>query len=442
MRKACMLLVIGSVSLGACESRTELMRRYQSVEGAYPGNVETAGVDVGVFSIALPGGAPRGVLDLSDRAQEKFIEIVGENASVRELGAALATPFRAPVPPSGDAGRIARRLVLSVIDRDFGPADRLDRLELTIRLKNDASPQGGNCGTGPGQESCLDASFTGWTLFETRYDTVDLGKATAKQSTSLEGTIGLLPTQVAEITSLSITPKVSRDLSEELNVRRRYVTLAGELSPTKLRVLQQGVTGIDLVGTSQIDVTIDLGQREPGRRYRFTTDKAGTTSLTSYTQLQPQLVCDLEATLEGRYRIRSVGPKSGDDTSVEGDDRVRYLSKSFSRVEPVLLVSARDIGNPGFVILLSGGREMQVLRPSRADHDANYEPLHFADLDEAVAFVQWLRAQKPSSIAGLSLGGHRFRILTRRSLVRSPVTAGDVLEASAVSAERGKCSKP
>lgn len=441
MRTSITVAVAATILLGACESRTELMRRYKSVAEPYPSAGDKAHVDVGLFSIPTPGGAPRSVLDLSDRAQEKYVEVVGQSASPKELREALAAPFVAPATPSADVGTAKRRIVLSVIDNGFGPADRLDRLEIKVRLRNGFAPDGRECGTGSGEPRCLDASFTGWTLFKTEYDEVDLGTATATQSRSVEANIGLLPKQISEITSLSVVPKVSRDLTEELAVRRRYVKLAGDISRTDLRILQQGVTGIDLVGTSLIDVSIDLGQREPRQFFRFTEDKAAGPGLGSYSQLQPALVCDLMADLTADYRIRMVGENKGDDTSVEGDDEVRYLSGS-QALKSVVLVGARELGNQGYVLELPESRELQVLRPGLAERDSNYETLRFDSLDGAGRFLSWLRGATAGGTPAPALDGHRFKVGNRRDLSRVPVTSSLISQLSIISPLREGCTRP
>lgn len=437
MRRTILVAALAATVLAACESRPELMRRYKSVESGHPASAKKS-IDVGVFSLPVPSDAPKSMLDLAGPAQVAYLELVGKDRSVEEIGTAIATPFVAPPPPNADLGLIGRRLVLSVLDQGFGPADRLDRIEVAIELQPVTGAGGQPCAKG----EC--PTFKAWTLFKTRHGDVDLGKATAKQGRSLEADLGLLPTQIREITDLSLQPKFSRELTEELQVKRRYVALAGKIEAERLRVLQQGATGIDLVGTSEVDVLIDLGRRESRRFYDFAATASGQPSMTSYAQLQPAMVCDLKGRVTATYRIRTVAEGNGDDTVIEGDDTVRFVGESEKKgmtdFGTHTLVAATDVGNPGYVLRLAGGGLLTVLRPSRPQEDANYETLRFPSLSGALDFLGWLKGAMRGRGPAPGVAGHRFKILAADGTQRRvELSAADAARVEIVGGGRISC---
>ncbi len=400
MRTTLWAACISCLILASCSIKPELMRRYLEVEGTLPGGgPNVPSIDVGIFSVPKAGAGEKGVFDLSDSGQAAFIEAAGKSGNANDLLATLAKKFTGPADLSKDFGTIERSIVLSVMDKNFGPADRLDRLELTIKPDNGYTSTGESCEP-EDNKVCTSIQFRSWSLFKTEYGEVDLGKATLVNKRSLEASLALAPPQVSG-SGLTLTPKIERDLTEEIQVRRRYVVLAGRLDKEDgLNILQQGVTGIDLVGTSQIDVTMDLGKRTQVKVYSFDLEettvnnvKAKQPKLSSVWQQHPHLVCDVKASVSGEYRMRTVvpGKGKGDDTVIEGDDVVRFVKGKIQKFS-VTLVPADETVTFNFKLSAGTDEEIQIKRQA-GNADAEYAPMRFATAENSQEMLEWLLTQ-------------------------------------------------
>ncbi|HUT36065.1 MAG TPA: hypothetical protein VNE39_21435 [Planctomycetota bacterium] len=348
-----------------------------------------ATVSVFVCEPEAPGGASPVLLALSPAGQEALIKAIAVNCQKpADLLAALSQPPSSERPGATEIDRtiIKKRLVFSVGKKLFlRPANRLDQLELTVKLPNDA------------------ADFRSWNKFQTEYKTVEIGKLTADSSDE----ISALLKGSGEGGSGEAKYTGKRSLKEDVTLRQQYVQLSGALQPRELKIVQEGVAEIDLMGNSTVDLTLALRREEhPIMVVRFGTLKRGDGRYTdpkdvSYERLPLFIPClppakaevqgqpqrhDVKASVEGRYRIRKVF--WGGYSTVEGDDCVLFLHGT--------------VGAPPDGATLVHQEEIKALRATWQIADSFMEDsqklkvgigeMEFATFQSAAAFLQWVQS--------------------------------------------------
>jgi len=379
------LAVVAAVLSAACASTPELTRRYAEIRPDQGASGLRA--NVSVFSLPIPSPGSRSMFELGSSGQTAFINVARDRTvSMRDFAEALGTRIPAtPAAPGIDATRIRRRLVFSLSPEGLGPADRIDRLLLTLTL------------TSPTYGSAPAWRFASWDRFVTRYETIDLGDLSLSRKREFSASLGELPagTGGAEIGAAA---KLSRNLEEELELRQRYVAATGTLSERSASIYQEGVVGIDLTGNSSIDVELAAVAVSPAVLMARVTDVApadsGTPQLTSARVVWPATdsrcsAVDIRARLQATYRIRRV--LQGAATVVEGDDTISYIETTADLGEFVL-VPARD----QHVTLWEIVRGSDILTLDRA-------PLLFASAAEARRVAAWLGRTGATSLAGAAL---------------------------------------
>lgn len=374
-----------AVLSAACASTPELTRRYAEILPDAGGSHMRAVVSV--FSLPVPSPGSRTLFDLGSGGQTAFINTARDRTrSMRDFTEALGARIPAiPAGPGIDATRLQRRVVFSLSPEGLGPADRIDRLLLTLTL------------TSPTYGSAPAWRFTSWDRFSTRYATVDLGDISLSRKREFGASLGDLPAGSAGA-EVGASVKFSRNLGEELELRQRYVAATGTLSEHSASIYQEGVVGIDLTGNSSIDVELTAVTEAPAVQMVRVTgmrpDSPDGVQLTSTRVVWPATdgrcsAVDIRARLEVSYRIRRV--LQGAATVVEGDDTIAYIETTEDLGEFVL-VPGRDQR----VTLWEIVRGRDILTLDRA-------PLFFATAAEALDVAGWLGRTGAASLGGAPL---------------------------------------
>lgn len=252
------------------------------------------------------------ILALSPQGQKALIDALSNTQSASNLFSELARNFARDDSTSLiDRTKFHKRIVVSVADDPqamLHPADRISDITITLSdLQN--------------------ARFESWDRFSTQYDTVDLGKLSLVQNRQLELNLtGQAPAPAAAGGSIDYT--ASHNQNEEVSLRQRYVVLTGTLTKDNATLTEQGVVGIDLIGTSTIDVdvavpalaggeyTVALGALSEKGKW-LPQDKI----TLNWQELRVPRTCDaVTFMLSARYVIRKVQQNA--DTITESDDEV------------------------------------------------------------------------------------------------------------------------
>jgi hypothetical protein len=375
--------------------------RYRQLTQTEGENPPERGVDVSVFTTPASGGGSPTIFNLGDTGQAAYIKALADKTQSDDaLTAAVARPLAASSGNTLDRNflRQQRTIVISVIDRNFGPADRIDRLEATFEILGDDDNSGSSFNP--------DATFRSWNLFQTQYETVDLGTISSTTTTSLGANLSSDLPQIAEIIELGIDGKLEASRNEEAKLNRRYVKLGGNLTPSRLTVLQEGVTGIDLAGTSQIRVTLHLGPGRPVTVTQFTPKNGERPAALSDGQwVYPFNSCPVLARVSSKARLRVV--HDGASTIPEGDDVISYDVIQPEVMDAVEIFPANSSPDT-YYLETSDEARLVALKPGIAGR-ANYVDMRFVSVGNAREFIAWLKDQDGDADE-ISLSDYRFAV--------------------------------
>lgn len=366
----------------------EITRRYKSATWA---TTDKSFVDVSAFVVAPPSSAaPQpAVLQLSAQGQKALIEALAANASDNsKLFTQLSGRFGGDESSSTiDQTRYHKRVVLSVVrnaDTLYSPADRISGLTISLY-------------------DLTNGSFVSWDRFSTQYDTVDLGRLTLAKNNQIDLKLtGQAPAGAAAPLGGSLDYTTSHNQSEEVLLRQRYVVLTGTLNSKQATLTEQGVMGIDLVGTSTVDVDVTTDAMPPGnyvavlgplrRKNKWTPPDQIIVNWKEF--IFPKSCAPMTFTLRGHYTVRKV--ENNDDTMTESDDRVVFLRGTTPPSNPIVLVGSKELA----------ALVWRVVSPDDAEvsfEDLQKRPLHFSSYDQATQFLTWLNQTRSLLLAGRTL---------------------------------------
>lgn len=370
MVKACLLLLI-AFTVASC-TNWELSRRYAILSDRT--DLQAPPLNVSMFTLPVPSTPSASIRSLSDHGQAALIQaIASKTETSSDLRDEVNKFFAGPEPRNKDHSKIARRIVVSVLDEMDGlqPADRIEDLKIKIVPDEGA------------------VKFTSWDRFITKYEEVDLGRITRNDTFTTEGslTAGIpgLPAPAAAgpgsaLASGTATVTSVEGIIEEQNLRRRYIALGGRITPGELTLVMEGVTGIDLTGTFIVDVQMDVSS--DFLRTVFSVDlKDGRPEVRRSVERFPAGRCQVTATLEGSYIVRKV--LAGARTNQEGDDTIARLKGTFSVENAVLIPSL------GVNVSEIGGDESRILS-IKTSESIGFESMYFKSIGDANLLYDWL----------------------------------------------------
>ena len=411
------LIVLAGIALAGCQNppvvgRYKTFRYVDSTRpneptggAAAPGSPDAEAGNAGdlveatVFTVGVPktSSTPTRLIDALDaEGQAAYIDAMSaEGLAPEKIAALLVAPLPGGQAPKADRTKITRRVIFAVTkawsERTADPADRIDRYEHRLDLTNDAK-----------------ASFLSWNQFETKHETIDLGKLT--RSTELTSNIKLSPTFGGSLIGggeAGLTSVNKR--GEELALSQRILDVTGVLSSTQARLIQQGGMGINLEGNVAAEITIQL-ERDPAVYALFTPgslrENGGPTppSKLTYSFMETRLPVSsggpILAEYTGLYHYRDVNltmPAYGSRTVEEADDHVRLIYGTTNTVQSlegsaatkVELLSEKEWDDLAAIYVLEA--------PDRTKRRINIEhqkqgkvELRFGSYAEAAAFRGWM----------------------------------------------------
>lgn len=424
--------------LAACSlPEPELGRRYDSIVSSPSGS--SPAVSVGLFSIPKPGGSAPNILSLSAEGQAEFVKAMSEKTTTpASLRAELSKALKGSGSLDKDFGSVSRRVIVSIFDEEgFGPADRLSKIELRIQVAPSSVFS---------NDSTLERPrFKSWSRLETDYQVIDLGKASSDLTNNLEATVKSDVPQISEILEANVTATRTRNLKEELELRNRYVALGGRITPEELNILMEGVVGIDLIGTAQIDVDLDLGERYRLNVYSFSREgDAGT--LLNGVQQWPIDPCGLQVLVSGKYVVRKV--ISGADTIVEGDDSIAFKEGNFEqsvhRIVDDAGLSPEVYKVVGPLVHGSGNNptEIWVRRKGSPESNHSYNPLYLNTVADSVALRDWIKARVESGLPTQFKSGDVVRLYDTQNDTTLPIDKNSLGYLVSVREDAFKCQHP
>ncbi|MEN0021195.1 MAG: hypothetical protein AAF747_09960 [Planctomycetota bacterium] len=345
---------------------------------------------------------------LTERGQKAFIEAAASDdqlaLNAEDFRKLLSRPIGVPSTTT-DYRLVKRRLVFTAAKAwPVGTANAKSRMLLEpgnriSRLRHVVSNLSG-------------AQFVAWDKFETPYETVELGTINQKQTAAF--TPKFSPNLAGSVLGTAeVSGELRSELTEDLALRDRIVTVAGTMQAKSASVFQEGAFGIDLEGSVIADVTIRLDAGETADIFQHgslrTNGQPTEAAKLSWSFLPvsfPAAGSDVEACYSADYVFRQVSGRQGARTVNEGDDSVVLtLGRAFVEASTgAEMADSEDEPSPVSVVLVSKGslsrlatryRIVALDGGQRRDLEIADTPIQFAELDDASAFVDWLELVKP-----------------------------------------------
>jgi hypothetical protein len=371
---------------GCFSSGPQLVRRYKAVKPANGEIVrsipELGGaqqMDLSVISIPLDPPGTIKLKDLSDKGQSAYIEQLAKwSKSPDELRAALSQPIEEP-KLSTDATKSSRKIVITVSKDSsasgrYRPADRLEWTKVTIKPL----------------DSCF--KFQNWSLLQTDYSTIDLGKVTYSRTGTLFGSFGLISPPTLPV-GLSASTQASRSATagEEIALKRRYEAITPIMRPDSVEIIREGNQWIDLTGNTVFDVTIVYDYHKQGcatlqdpivQSVKLFDQKSGTALLPSEASLSEAEMryfaaadpMKVSATLKCIDRVVLKGTKSNN----EADHNISYLWCGAART--IDLIPGEDLNNTLWGLKTVDDQNPVVIRGANIDrHTILFSSYEMAD---------------------------------------------------------------
>lgn len=387
------------------QDKPELYKRYNSVTHQIDTRKDIVKVSTFASTISEPSPTPP-VFKLHDHGQMAFINNSAIGIDKSNLKNELNKIIASNKDIANDATKFSRtvRVVFSVY-RDMeltekNPADRISRLE--IKLSNLPSYM----------------KFVGWNRFSTEYSTVELGKIGIERTQNISTSIS--PTFSGTlIGSGSVSASNSRKLSEELNVKHRFITISGVIEDNNLTLFQEGISGIDLTGNFSVDLNIEF---TPGtedvhhvaqfgslraRDGRCNNPSAITMEMSkawfpSETTMTNACSNGIRCELSGKYSLRHV--VRGAESIIEGTHDIEVFAGEITPAKSnVTLISSSQIKDEfgKYIIFLRGDPRMRLYIEHPVTH--NNVALYFNTFEQAEEFLRWLQSTKATTVTDKQL---------------------------------------
>jgi hypothetical protein len=344
---------------------------------------------------AAPAGSskPKSGFDMPERAMKSYIEqlaVAKDENAAKALRTHFAAPIGASAPDTGpkDITNLTGTLNLTLMQAGvFSPGDRIERAMVEIRPTN--------------------TRIRNWTAARTAFDQIVEGALSSTQTESAElsaspaAALGLPFTGTGKVTS-------GASLAQNLTVSRRVedTTPVVDYGTNTLTVVREGGAFRSLTGNTQVGLTLGV-ERSNALRYSYTVKAfrngknwvtPSELEVTRQSVLVGILAGDVKADVKMTYVIRHV--LSGDGTSPERDDNVRFITMSETARDLALIPQNRITAfQPGFdapsfkiVFLAPDGKEKTPLSVrGDGETDENGETLCLSDHQTALQMLGYLR---------------------------------------------------
>jgi hypothetical protein len=393
-------IIICLILLFFCGCATpELTQRYRSATWNRTQIPEDC-IGVSAFTLDTPSIESQvAIRSLTPEGQAAFIKAVARKAQnmddfMETLGGSLGK--KSAKKGIIDLTVFKKRFVFTA-DRNLAcsalsPADRISDLQVGLKIKDRN-----------------DVEFVSWDKFITQYSTIDLGKMSLAQQTSSEISMSV-GSPTGSPVPITISPKTSytRNLSEEVLLRQRYVVTSGRLNRNEAVLYLQGVVGIDLTGNFLVDITFQVKAnsepqlimvygplRKDGKLVKPEEIRIDFVDL-KYPANSNSITCNMEYL----YMLRHV--KKHDETIIESDDNVDFITfrnKPFD----VEVINEKELKARVFGIVT---RKLRGEEKTSKDgwflcvEGLEKRPIYFPSYSSAREFLEWIKESKNTKVAG------------------------------------------
>jgi hypothetical protein len=384
-----LLLLAVQATAGGCAlfggASPKVTRRYATHAFVHE---DTPSVKITVFALPVPPAPPEetGLTDLGPQAQAELVKVMAErtrDGGARDVVQALALPIEgtSSAPSFRDLTRLSRRLVFSLDNQSWGPANRISQARIFVQ---------------PMQT----ARFLSWNRIENVYERLEVGRLSLSQGRSASAELGLtLPV-------LGAAPQVSggaeTTLSEEVTLSQQRVVLTGAMSPDSAMLLQQGGAGIDLTGNVTADFTFAVPAGEDTTVFipllsplsgDSAADRAACEQRPDFARQTFRFAlqsgagpADVAFHIRLEYVLRDV-PR-GHSTLTESDDAVVF--RTGRAMAQSVVVPGEALEFEVFQLQIRD-TTLYIRGATQSGTATRQAPLEFGAFDDAVAMMRWMR---------------------------------------------------
>jgi hypothetical protein len=405
--------------LAAC-STPKLLRHYQTMQYKDPPPLD---LQLSIFPANPKSGDDEPLIaGLSERAQAELIRSLAAKSSASGPDELLSLVHKSPeVPSKGCAWAVkksvTKRVNLAVLGNLRKPADRIDKLDITLTL-----PQGEKNANGTRQAPR--ATFASWDRFDSVYGSFNIGSAKFTQSSKVSvgrtstNTSNLADSAGSVVKVLDFGAEADRSLEESAAYALRRLSVGGALTPAVAKLVQEGGPNINLFGSSAATLTLDLTTNEdPGGIYAFVLTKQGKALTPSEVQVErcddifPISNVPILAGAQGNALLREV--ISGDGTVPEGDDEAQMTWTGLTALSATVeLASRKDLTIERYALgqcrRMDKEEKCDFLHLERNGAGASIEQVLHPSMDAALELRAWLVTQakthKVSAVGGKAVG--------------------------------------
>ena len=408
--------------LGGCTS-PKLLRHYEGVGYANP---PTQDLQLSIFPANPKANNDEPLIaGLSERAQAELIRSMAASSSAKGKSGEelLALINKAPDGPSKSCAwavnnSLTKRVNLAVLGDLQKPADRIDKLDITLAL----SSSDAKLNRGP---SAKRASFASWDRFDSVYGTFNIGSAKFTQSSKVSvgrtntNTSNLADSAGSVVKVLDLGAEADRSLEESATYALRRLSVGGALTPSTARLVQEGGPNMNLFGSSAVTLSLALATNtDPRGVYAFVLEKDGNQLTANMVKIErcqdtyPISNAPITADVNAEALLREV--TSGDGTVSEGDDQVQMRWTPLKLINPKLvLASTKDLTVERYTLARCGpGDGLDRCEQLHVEHNGatagGTERILLPSMGAATDLRAWLIAQakvkKVETIGGRAVG--------------------------------------
>lgn len=339
MRIVIAISLVAISALPGCTQNQKLLGRYDNANCldesfADKGPIQCSSVIPTIkTAVVLEPKAPDKASDRSgrvfpERALASYIEAMQRYS---KSASALRDNLAAPIENASerglfaDASNFAGTLTFTAAYvGDFNPADRIERLRMTLIL------DGG--------------SIKSWTGARTAFTEIKPGQIISTGKVTLSASADIKPPSSPVSGSLSASSERSR--SETLDVTARIEDITPIIDPPNgIVIVRRGGFGLDLTGNAQVDVTLTPTSRNSSVTSLFSISgysKSSAPTSPELLKVSATTTRIASGAIRGHvltdYVVRHI--RSGDATSEDGDDAVTFITRH-AKSESIELVPAR-----------------------------------------------------------------------------------------------------
>lgn len=411
--------------VGGCTT-PKLLRHYEGIAYA---NAPARELQLSIFPANLKANDDEPLIaGLSERAQAQLIRSLAASASAKGKGAdeLLALVSKAPEAPEKGCtwavnNGLRKRVNLAVLGDLQKPADRIDKLDITLTLSSSDSKVNGGA-------SVKRASFVSWDRFDSVYGTFNIGTAKFTQSSKVSvgrnntNTSNLADGAGSVVKVLDLGAEADRSLEESATYALRRLSVGGALTPATARLVQEGGPNINLFGSSAATLSLDVATNTDTRgAYAFALEKDGKQLTADQVKIErcqdtyPISNAPIIADVSARALLREV--TSGDGTVSEGDDQVQMRWVELKLTSPqVVLASTKDLTVERYALARCGpGDGLDKCEQLHVEHNGptkgGAERILLPSMAAATELRAWLitqaKGKKIETVGGRAVGTAR-----------------------------------